>query len=207
MISYLFHSSSGYCLIDSFSTEPDLFYNSLINEQTAACGTIKQREGVPKELSPAKFKQQGKYKVVSHNRKMTGMRLLGGKHVTLVSTAYGTRKVNNGRKHWQTKQPLSKPEIHHIYNKFTNGLERNGHFLKYLKKKFSCLINIAMVKSYIMYKLGLSTRLSTKNTHFTHTDFFNNVIKAMIAEAVNDFVPPTTPTNSSTLIGYDVQQL
>ena len=138
---------------------------------------------------------------------MTGMRLLGGKHVTLVSTAYGSRKVNNGRKHWQTKQPLSKPKIHHIYNKFTNGLERNGHFLKYLKKTFSCLINIAMVKSYIMYKLGLSTRLSTKNTHFTHTDFFNNVIKAMIAEAVNDFVPPTTPTNSSTLIGYDVQQL
>ena len=28
------------------------------------------------------------------------------------------RSVNTGRKHWQTKEPISKPEIVHVYSKF-----------------------------------------------------------------------------------------
>ena len=63
-----------------------------------------------------------------------------------------------------------------------------------------------MVNSYIMYKKGLSTKPSTKNTHFTQTDFPTNVTKTIIAEAINELVPPTAPWNSSSLVRFGVQQ-
>ena len=41
--------------MDNFYTVPDLFYNLLIDEKTAAYGTMQPRKGVPKELTAAKF--------------------------------------------------------------------------------------------------------------------------------------------------------
>ena len=80
--------------MDNVYTGPYL----LIDEQTAACGTMRPRRGVAKELTTAKFKQQGQYKVGSYNHKMIGMRLPDQKHVTLLSTACGSRSVKTGRK-------------------------------------------------------------------------------------------------------------
>ena len=46
----------GYIVfMDNFYTVPDLFYNLLIDEKTAAYGTMQPRKGVPKELTAAKF--------------------------------------------------------------------------------------------------------------------------------------------------------
>ena len=66
-----------------------------------------------------------------YNHKMIGMRLLDQKHVILLSTVYSSRSVNTGRKHWQTKEPISKPEIVHVYNKFMGGIDLNDQLLKY----------------------------------------------------------------------------
>ena len=56
----------GYIVfMDNFYIGSDLFHNWLINEKTAACGTMQPRRGVPKELTPTKFKQQVEYKVMS----------------------------------------------------------------------------------------------------------------------------------------------
>ena len=68
-------------------------------------------------------------------------------------------------------------------------------------------MNIAMVNSSIMYKAWLSTKPSTKNKHVTQTNFHTNVIKAKISEAGDELIPSTAPRNSSSTIGYEVQQL
>ena len=86
---------------------------------------MQPRRGVPKELTAAKSKQRGENKVTSDIHKMIGMRLLNQKHVTLLAAACGSRCVNTGRKHWQTKEQISKPEIVHVYNKFMDGVDLN----------------------------------------------------------------------------------
>ena len=154
---------------------------------------------------------------MSYNHKMIGMRLLNWKHVTLLSAAYGSRSVNTGRKHWQTKEQISIPEIIHVYSKFMGGVDLNDqllkysafwwHSLKWWKKVFFCLMNVAMVSSYIMYKAWLSTKPSTKNKHVTQTNFCTNVINAMISESYDELIPPTASRNSSRSIGYGVQIL
>ena len=145
--------------MDNFYMGPDLFYDLLIDGKTAACRTMQPRKGVSKEITAAKFKQWGEYKVMSYNHKIIGMRLLDLKHVTLLSTACGSRYVNTGRKHWQTKEPISKSETVHVYNKFMGAIDLNDQLLKYLafswrslkwwKKVFYRLMNIAMVIGYI----------------------------------------------------------
>ena len=71
-------------------TGPDLFHNLLTDEKKVACGAMQLRKSASCELTTANFKQQGEFKVMSHNHKMIGVRLLDWKHVTLLSTAYGS---------------------------------------------------------------------------------------------------------------------
>ena len=74
----------GYTVFrNDFYTGPNLFHSLLTYEQTAACGTMQPRRGVPKELTAAKFKQWSEYKVMSINHKIIGINLLDEKHVTL----------------------------------------------------------------------------------------------------------------------------
>ena len=74
----------GYTVFrNDFYTGPNLFHSLLTYEQTAACGTMRRRRGVPKELAAAKFKQWSEYKVMSINHKIIGINLLDEKHVTL----------------------------------------------------------------------------------------------------------------------------
>ena len=175
---------------------------------------MQPRRDVPKELTTAKVQKQGEYKVMLYNHKMIGMRLLDRKHVILLSTAYGSRSVNTDRKHWQTKEPISKPET---INKFMGGVDLNDQLLKYSafsrhslklwKTVFFRLMNMAMVNSQIMHKAWLSAKPSTKTKRVIQTDFCANVIKAAISEAGNELIPPAAPRNSTSPIGYEVQQL
>ena len=57
-----------------------------------------------------------------------------------------------------------------------------------------------------MHKTWLSANPSTKNKHVIQTDLCANVIKAVISEAGDELICPTAPTNSSSLIEYEVQQ-
>lgn len=52
---------------------------------------------------------------------------------------YGSRFENTGRKHCQTKEPISKPEIVHVYSKFMECADLNDKFLKYSALSWHCL--------------------------------------------------------------------
>ena len=66
----------GYIVfMDNFSTGLDLFYDLLIEEKTAACGTMRLRKGVLKNSLLQSLNSGGEYKVMSYNHKIIGMRL------------------------------------------------------------------------------------------------------------------------------------
>ena len=180
------YKKAGYrVFMENFYTGLDLFHDLLIDEKLQFLGQCNQEE----VFSKNSLLQRLNSGVILYNHKMLAMRLFDRKHVTLLSIAYGSRSVNTGRKHWLTKERISKPETVHVYNKFMGGIDLNGQLLKYSafsqcslkwwKKVSYRLLDIAMVNNFIMYKVWLSTKPSTKNKHVTQT----NLIKAMISKA------------------------
>ena len=133
---------------------PYLFYNLKVLEGTGACGTARPRKGVPIEFVKAKFKQLGKYKCMTYNDVIVSMRILDRKHVTLLSTVYRCKEIDSGRKHWKTKEAVTKQEI-------TCGADSNDQLMQYSvfsrqtvkwwKKVSFCLLNLVMVNSFILY--------------------------------------------------------
>ena len=62
---------------------------------------------------------------------IVSMRILDRIHVTLLSTVYSRKETNSGRKHWKTKEAVTKQEIIHSYNKYLGGLDSNDQLLQY----------------------------------------------------------------------------
>ena len=99
--------------MDNFYTSPYLFYNLKVLEGTGACGTAQPRKKLPTEIVKAKFKQRGELKCMTYNDITVSMRILERKHVTLLSTVYSCKEIDSGRKHWKTKEAVTKLEIIH----------------------------------------------------------------------------------------------
>ena len=62
---------------------------------------------------------------------IVSMRILDRIHVTLLSTVYSHKEINSGRKHWKTKEAVTKQEIIHSYNKYLGGVDSNDQLLQY----------------------------------------------------------------------------
>ena len=149
--------------MDSFYTGPDLFHNLLTDDQTPAGGTVEPRPGVPKEHTTAKLKQRIKYKVMSYNHKLIGMRHHDQRHVTLLSISYSSRSVNTGRKHCQNKGTNIQTRNVHVYNKFMVGLDLNDQLLKY--SAFSRR-NLTWWKKVIFRLMNIASCKCNKSYHF-----------------------------------------
>ena len=50
---------------------------------------------------------------MTYNDVTVSMRILERKHVTLLSTVYSCKEIDSGRKHWKTKEAVTKLEIIH----------------------------------------------------------------------------------------------
>ena len=127
-----FKNHQGYHIyMDHFYSSPIIFYKILVEENTLATSTACPREGLPKELSSAKFKNQGEHKIMSYKELMVTMRILDYKHVTLLSTGHDCKLVKTGRNHYHSNEPLYKHNLVHLYNKYMGGVDLNGQLLKY----------------------------------------------------------------------------
>ena len=148
------YKKQGYTVyMDNFYTSPYLFDNLKVLEATGACGTIRPRKGLPIEIVKAKFKQRGEYKCMTYNDVIVSMRILDKKHVTLLSTVYSCKEIDSGKKHWKTKETVTKQEIIHYYNKYMGGVDSNDQLMhysafsrqtvKWWKKSFFSLIELS----------------------------------------------------------------
>ena len=91
---------------------------------------------------------------MTYNDVIVSMRILDRKHVTLLSTVYSCKEINSGRKHWKTKEAVTKQEI-------ICGADSNDQLMQYSvfsrqtvkwwKKVSFCLLNLVMVNSFILY--------------------------------------------------------
>ena len=99
---------------------------------------------------------------MTYNDLIVSKRILDRKHVTLLSTVYSCKEIDLGRKHWKTKEAVTKQEIIHYYNKYMGGVDSNDQLMQYSpfsrqtvkwwKKFFFHLLNLAIVNSFILYR-------------------------------------------------------
>ena len=68
---------------------------------------------------------------MTYNDVIVSMRILDRKHVALLSTVYSCKEIDTGRKHWKTKEAVTKQEIIHYYNNYMGGVDSNDQLLQY----------------------------------------------------------------------------
>ena len=107
-----------------------------------------------------------------------------------MSTVYSAKPVTTGKKHWQTKEDILKPELMYFYNKYMGGVDVNDQLLKYsaysrrsLKwwKVAFRLLNVALINAFILYKEWYEKRNQAHKKNVTHSDFRVTVLKQLLA--------------------------
>ena len=68
---------------------------------------------------------------MTYNDLIVSKRILDRKHVTLLSTVYSCKEINSGRKHWKTKEAVTKQEIIRYCNKYMGGVDSNDQLMQY----------------------------------------------------------------------------
>lgn len=175
--------------MDNWYSSPFLYFN-LWQQQTGACGTSRYRRGYPTPLFKTKLKVPGDKVVVSGNN-IHAIRIFDRKPVCLLSTVYDTNPVVTGKSHWQTKEPIMKPNLMHNYNKYMGGVDYNDQLLQYTaydrralkwwKKVAFRMLNICMTNAYILFSLWLD---ATTGKKITHVKYRQNVIKQLLSSIV-----------------------
>ena len=184
---YLFKSYFIY--MDHWYSSPYLYYN-LRTAETGATGTCQSLKGFPVGFMKTNLFKKGDSCTVTYDDKMVSLRIHDRKVVTLMSTVYSTKHVPTGRKHWQTKEELIKPEKITMYNKYMGEVDVNNQLLKYsgfsrrsLKrwKVAFRLLNLSMANAYILYKEWHESKGQKRNKILSHTDYRMNVVKQLLA--------------------------
>lgn len=141
--------------VDNFYTSPQLF-KELLNDGTLACGTVRNnRKGFPPALKENLDRSQSLF--LKSEMKEGFMTVVHWKHkrdVNALSTIHGNA-VSEDVPH--------KPEIITEYNKYMAGVDNNDQLLVYFavgrktmkwwKRVFWRLIEIALVNSHLLYKM------------------------------------------------------
>ena len=176
--------------MDNFYSSPFLYYN-LLNVNTGATGTCRPHKGFPYGFMKTKLPNKGDQKVVTYDDKILSLRIHDRKVVTLMSTVYSTKSMPVGRKHWKTKEEITRPEIMHNYNKYMGGVDLNDQLLQYSaysqrtlkwwKKVTFRVLNLAMVNAYILYKEWSTQMNVERQKRLSHADFRLIVLRQCLA--------------------------
>ena len=126
---------------------------------------------------------------MTYSDKLVAIKLLDRKHVTLLSTAFNSALIDTGKKHWKTNEPVKKHDLVYQYNHYMGCVDCNDQLLKYLsfnrrtlkwwKKVFFHLLNVAMVNAYVLH-CGWSKK--NKKKCLLQTEYRMAVINQMIGE-------------------------
>ena len=155
---------------------------------------------------------------MTYNDLIVSKRILDRKHVTLLSTVYSCKEIDSGRKHWKTKEAVTKQEIIHYCNKYMGGVDSNDQLMQYSafsrqavkwwEKVFFCLLNLAVVNSFILYCEWLLSCNATKTElrKVVQTEFRTQVINQMIAKSGDKITPSCIPKCTSAP-GFEIQRL
>ena len=98
---------------------------------------------------------------MTYSDKLVAIKPLGRKHVTLLYTAFTCALIDTGKKDQKTNEPAKKHNLVYQYNCYIGCVDCNDQLLKYSafnrrtlkwwKKVFLRLLNVAMVNPYVLY--------------------------------------------------------
>ena len=160
--------------MDSFFSACGLF-EALLQETTSACGTIvKNRKGLPKDITSKEWKLP--------------------KGIMLISTAHTAELKNTGKKDRRTNDDIKRPDVVDKYNQFMKGVDQmdqnlsyysfNRKTLKWWKRMATHLIHLAKVQAYLLYKQQAAKAL-------TQAQFTIKLIDQLMTESTVNRPAPT----------------
>ena len=122
---------AGYnVFMDNCYSSPILFYNLRL-VGVSACGTSRNRVGLPPSFKTGKLKEKGDKLVSTLSSKLVAMKYFDRKPVLLISNRYTSKVTPTGKRHWKTKDVVQKPEMIVKYNKYMGGVDCNDQLLQY----------------------------------------------------------------------------
>ena len=159
----------GYTVyMDNFYTSPMLFID-LLEKKTKASGTVKvTRSNFPKSIKPSSKVSRGTYKFMYY-KSLIATHWYDNRDVYALSTATDDAIVEVPRRIESDIVNVSCPEIIQDYNSFMGGVDICHQYLcyysvgrksmKWWRRVFWRLHDIAIVNAYIIYKYNSRTSL------------------------------------------------
>ena len=196
-------SYMGYSVyMDNYYTSPYLFYH-LNRWDILTTGTSRPRKGYPKNLMVKKLKEKGDAVDFNYYDSMNLLRIMDRKVVTFLTSEHNLDLIPTGKTNYRNKEPITKPEVMHMYNKFMGGVDRNDQLskysafnhcsLKWWKKVFFRILNLCMVNAFILYNEWCAIQGKPK---LKQLKFHRNVINQIVEFVGPDGVRPVQPIHA-----------
>ena len=156
------HFEKGHKLFcDNYYSSPQLFMD-LWYLGTGATGTVRPyRKGIPNLIKNTSLSNRGDTSTVNYGP-LSCLKYQDAKTVYLISTTETSENVLTGRHDFRTNEAKVRPSMVHAYDLKMGAVDRNNQMvenyklniktLKWWKKLFFHLINVAIVNAYIIYK-------------------------------------------------------
>ena len=190
-------SYMGYSVyMDNYYTSPYLFYH-LNRWDILATGTSRPRKGYPKNLMVKKLKEKGNAVDFNYFDSMNLLRIMDRKVVTFLTSEHNLDLIPTGKSNYRNKEPITKPVVMHMYNKFMGGVDRNDQLgkysafnhrsLKWWKKVLFRILNLCMVNTFTLYNEWCAIQGKPK---LKKLKFRRNVINQIVEFVGPDGVRP-----------------
>ena len=183
------HHKGHHLYCDNYYTSPALFL-ALRNLGFGACGTVNSnRRGIPACIKAKDKMKKGEVKVESTDG-VLALKWMDKRPVCMLSTIHGDEMVTKRRRTRLAEggvEDINKPLVVAEYNTYMGGVDKADQLLSYYpfshrtvkwwKRAFFHLLDVALVNSYIMYTE--STQIGRK---LTHEQFRVEVAKGLLLQ-------------------------
>lgn len=177
--------------MDNYYTSPALFAVLKLPGHRA-CGTVRTNcRGIPLEIKQSNL-DKGEVVVVDTEQDLMVLKWMDKRPVTMLSTHHNDSMVSKQR---QTRHEpggteiIQKPAIVEQYNKFMGGVDKCDQLLSYYgfthrtlkwwRRAFFHLLDVAVVNSYILYQL------SHQSKHLTHEQYRIALAKELLCTSTS----------------------
>ena len=184
-----------YC--DNYYSSPELFLR-LKALGFGACGTARtNRRGIPASLKSTASMGRGQVKSTSSDG-LLALQWQDKRKVTMISTIHYDSMVSKRRRTRLAEgeiEEIMKPEVIYEYNTYMGGVDKSDQLLSYYpfthrtlkwwKRAFFHLLELAMVNAYIMYTLSIQ-----RGKRLNHQQFRQELVTNKGGKKQNIWITP-----------------
>lgn len=186
--------SGVHVFTDRYYTGPEIA-SELWKMNTNITGTVMPtRVGMPSKLKATSQKLK-KGQILAKRKDNTLVLCWKDKRVVTMLSTFSkgsTDHMTDVPSRWPNKPAVSKPDVVINYTKHMGAVDRTDHFVssyqfmrrtrKWYRKMFFWLIEIAIINSYILYKIN---RMQSNLKPMSHFAFRKSLVTSLVAERVS----------------------